>query len=85
MCVGCRTNASVDDLVRLSANANGTLNLGPGTGRGAWLCAPPAGLDCLTQAVRRGALDKALHIRVLESEISEVREKLLDPVRDLDS
>ena len=77
--MGCRTNASVDDLVRLSANADGSLSLGPGTGRGAWLCGPPDGIECLNQAVRRGALDKALRIRVLESEIEAVRSKMQDP------
>ena len=55
------------------------MHVGPGTGRGAWLCAPPDGLDCLDQAVRRRVLDKALRTTVSDAELEAVRAKLETP------
>jgi predicted RNA-binding protein YlxR (DUF448 family) len=79
MCIGCRRNAPVDELVRLSCAPDGSLDLGPGTGRGAWLCAPPDGLACFDQAVKRRVLDKALHTTVSDAELEAVRAKLEHP------
>ena len=76
MCIGCRRTASVDELVRLSCAPDGSVDVGPGTGRGAWLCAPPDGLACLDQAVRKRVLDKALRTTVSDAELEAVRAKL---------
>jgi predicted RNA-binding protein YlxR (DUF448 family) len=76
--VGCRRAAPVSELVRLSRGSDGALVLGPGTGRGAWLCAPPAAIDCFDQATRRGALDRALRVSVGADEVLRVRAKLED-------
>ncbi|MGD0379359.1 MAG: YlxR family protein [Acidimicrobiales bacterium] len=58
MCVGCRRTAAPAELVRLSVGTDGTLLVGPGPGRGAWLCRSSPG--CLEQAHRRQALSRAL-------------------------
>jgi len=55
------------------------MQVGPGTGRGAWLCAPPDGLACFDQAVRRGALDKALRTNVSGADVEAARAKLERP------
>jgi predicted RNA-binding protein YlxR (DUF448 family) len=55
------------------------VDLGPGTGRGAWLCAPPDGILCFDQAVKRRLLDKALRTTVSEAELEAVRAKLEHP------
>ena len=47
-CVGCRKVATSEALVRLTLHD------------GAWLCPQP---DCLQQATRRRALDRALRVR----------------------
>lgn len=80
--MGCRRTAPVDELVRLSCAPDGELHVGPGTGRGAWLCAPPEGLACLDLAVRRRVLDKALRTTVSDAELGAVRAKLERPGDD---
>ena len=66
----------------MSCTPDGALHVGPGTGRGAWLCAPPQGLACLDQAVRRRVLDKALRTTVSDAELEVVRAKLEHPGDD---
>ena len=66
----------------MSCTPDGALHVGPGTGRGAWLCAPPDGLVCLEQAVRRRVLDKALRTTVSDAELEVVRAKLEHPGDD---
>ena len=76
-CVGCRRTAPAGELVRIARSpADGRLHVGPGPGRGAWLCGPPATPACLDQAVRRRALDRALRTTVEDDEIAAVRAKL---------
>ncbi|MEX0948002.1 MAG: DUF448 domain-containing protein [Acidimicrobiia bacterium] len=77
-CVGCRSAAPVSELVRISRGADGALVLGPGTGRGAWLCSLPAALGCFDQATRRGALDRALRVSLGGDEVVRLRAKLED-------
>lgn len=61
-CVGCRGVASSDALVRLTRQGGGVALADPHpVGRGAWLHPQP---DCLEQAARRRALDRALRTRV---------------------
>ena len=38
------------ELVRVHRSADGTVDVGSGPGRGAWLCAPPQGLECFDEA-----------------------------------
>jgi len=57
-------------------DADGRPQLGPGPGRGAWLCRPPAALDCLDAALRRRALDRALRHPVAAPDVAAFRAKL---------
>ena len=77
-CVGCRRTAPADELVRITRQADGGLAIGPGPGRGAWLCAPPAGLACLDAAARRRAFDHALRSTVEGDETVRLRARLED-------
>ncbi len=61
-CIGCRRVAPSDALVRLTCHEGRVEVAAPRpSGRGAWLC--PAA-DCLEQATRRRALERALRARV---------------------
>jgi predicted RNA-binding protein YlxR (DUF448 family) len=61
-CVGCRRIAPSDALVRLTQHGGRVALADPHpVGRGAWLHPQP---DCLAQATRRRALDRALRTRV---------------------
>ncbi|MFI5045727.1 MAG: YlxR family protein, partial [Acidimicrobiia bacterium] len=57
-CVGCRRIAAPRELVSVR-RAGDELAVGPGPGRGAWLCAEHPGA-CLDLAVKRGGLGRAL-------------------------
>jgi predicted RNA-binding protein YlxR (DUF448 family) len=62
-CVGCRRKALAAELFRVVLEPGGVVvggNRRPG--RGAWLCAAEGGPseDCLTRAIRTGALARAL-------------------------
>ncbi|MFZ4516792.1 MAG: YlxR family protein [Microthrixaceae bacterium] len=70
-CVGCRRRSAPDGLVRLRLGTD-RLELGPGPGRGAWICGP----DCLARAARSGALTRALRRSVPGPWVSEVRSRL---------
>jgi predicted RNA-binding protein YlxR (DUF448 family) len=74
-CVGCRRRAPARELVRLRHGGD-RLEIGPGTGRGAWLCAPPAGLACLDDAAKRGALARALRTEVSGDDVADLRARL---------
>ena len=75
-CVGCRRTAPASELVRLSRTGSGAWAIGPGPGRGAWLCAPPQAVQCLDQTQRRGALDRALRCTIRDDEVARLRAKL---------
>ncbi|MGI8795844.1 MAG: YlxR family protein [Acidimicrobiia bacterium] len=60
--------------MRIAAAPNGTLAVGPGPGRGAWLCA--GSVECLEQAVERQALARALRRPVTVAEVDGLRAKL---------
>jgi len=77
-CVGCRRAAPAPELVRLFKAPGGDLAIGPGPGRGAWLCAPPAAIGCLEQAARRHALDRALRATFDAHAVRRIRAKLED-------
>ena len=75
-CVGCRRVTDPADLVRVFLDADCQAQLGPGPGRGAWLCRPPRALDCLDMAQRRRALDRALRGTFAAPDIDALRAKL---------
>ena len=73
-CIGCRRTASAVELVRVRRDAAG-LALGPGPGRGAWLCrAHP--VECLDLAERGRRLAIALRAPVTSDEVLGVRATL---------
>ncbi|MFA5884032.1 MAG: DUF448 domain-containing protein [Acidimicrobiia bacterium] len=74
--MGCRRRADPGDLVRLHRRPDGSLGVGPGPGRGAWLCGPPVTEACLEAAIRRRALERALRGTVPTDEIEALRARL---------
>jgi predicted RNA-binding protein YlxR (DUF448 family) len=74
--VGCRRATDATNLVRVSLDAAGEPHLGPGPGRGAWLCGPPATIRCLDDAQRRHALDRALRASISAHQVARLRAKL---------
>jgi predicted RNA-binding protein YlxR (DUF448 family) len=75
-CVACRRVASPTELVRVRRAAAGGLAIGPGPGRGAWLCGPDATAACRAQALRRPTLERALRVSVTAPEIEALRARL---------
>ena len=75
-CVGCRRRAEPADLVRLHRGGDGTVGIGPGPGRGAWLCGPPATGACLETAIRKRALERALRHPIPTDVIETLRARL---------
>lgn len=66
-CVACRTPRAKQDLARVVRRPDGTVAVDPSgrqPGRGAYLCRDAA---CLSAAVRRGALARALGADVPDS------------------
>jgi predicted RNA-binding protein YlxR (DUF448 family) len=70
--------ADPQELVRIARERDGTLSVGAGPGRGAWLCGPPATERCFERAVKRRALGPALRGRLTDDELAGVRAKLLE-------
>jgi len=62
--------------VRIHRAPDGALRVGAGPGRGAWLCAPPRGLECFDRALGRGALARALRSPIPDATGAELRAKL---------
>jgi predicted RNA-binding protein YlxR (DUF448 family) len=68
--------AAAEELVRFRATPSG-LELGPGPGRGAWLCRThPAA--CLAEAQRRKAVERALRSEIGNDDIERLRARLDD-------
>jgi predicted RNA-binding protein YlxR (DUF448 family) len=76
MCVGCRRRAPAHELVRIRRTTEGGFDVGPGDGRGAWICAPPPGRACLDDAAKRGALARALRVAVSSADVDVLRARL---------
>ena len=74
--MGCRRVVDPAALVRVFLDADGEPQLGPGPGRGAWLCRPPGAIACLDAATRRGALDRALRAPITAPGLGALRAKL---------
>ena len=53
--------------------------LGPGTGRGAWLCREHP-VECLDLAARRRALVRALRREISEGDLLALRAKLMSTI-----
>jgi predicted RNA-binding protein YlxR (DUF448 family) len=66
--------ADADELVRIRATAAG-LEVGAGSGRGAWLCRDHPAV-CLDEAQRRKAIDRALRTSVGTDDIERLRARL---------
>jgi predicted RNA-binding protein YlxR (DUF448 family) len=81
MCVGCRRVQDPQRLVRISRAPEGALRVGPGSGRGAWLCGESRTATCFDQAVRRRALGRALRSELTKLELEDLRAKLLETER----
>jgi len=64
--------------VRIVRERDGTVSVGAGPGRGAWLCGPPATERCFERAVKRRALGPALRVRLTDDELTGLRAKLLE-------
>ncbi|MDO4612623.1 MAG: YlxR family protein [Actinomycetaceae bacterium] len=62
-CVGCRTRARADELVRMRANEAGEVHVAApgGSGRGAWVHRDEG---CLLAALTRGGFARALRRQV---------------------
>jgi predicted RNA-binding protein YlxR (DUF448 family) len=73
-CVGCRRTSSPAELVRIVTGPDGVLAVGPGPGRGAWLCVDSP--TCFDQAIRRRALARGLHRQIQDDEIGPLRATL---------
>lgn len=80
-CVGCRGRAPKAELLRLARTPAGVRvdAVGTAPGRGAYLHRDPA---CVTAAVRKGALAKALRTGLSQEELARLRndiEEALQP------
>jgi len=67
--------------VRLARAPDGTMAVGAGPGRGAWLCASTTA-GCFEQAVGRRALERALRTRLSAVELASLRAKLLERLKN---
>lgn len=79
-CVACRMERPKSDLVRIVRTPQGDVILdtrGKISGRGAYLC---PSLECLTIAVKKKALERALGVSFGEETLSTLREVLKERV-----
>ena len=76
-CVGCRRTGEPSAWVRIAANRTGGLAIGrEAPGRGAWVCSK----ECFEQALRRGALARALRRTVTNTDAQALRARLNNKV-----
>ena len=81
-CVGCRGKAPKGALLRLARGPDGRIVVDPSgiaPGRGAYVHRDPA---CAEEAVRKGALGRALRTGVAPDELGRLRELLERTLRD---
>lgn len=70
-CIVCRTTGAKRGLMRIVRDGEGRVSFdstGKRAGRGAYLCHTP---HCWEQALKRGALARALRVEILQLEDSE--------------
>ena len=80
MCVSCRERYAKKDLIRIVAQADGTVTVDPTgrmPGRGAYVCHNP---DCMKKAVDNAQFDRGLHRKVDPEEIRQG----LDQMKEVD-
>jgi predicted RNA-binding protein YlxR (DUF448 family) len=74
-CVGCRKRRPAEEMHRVAAALDGTLQVGRSApGRGAWLCSSA----CFDLATRRKVFDRALRRPVSNPELEALRATLFD-------
>lgn len=69
MCVSCRERFAKKELIRIVAQADGTVTVDPTgrmPGRGAYVCHKP---ECMKKAVEQQQFDRGLHRKVDPEEI----------------
>ena len=66
-CVACRAKREKEDLFRVSQRPDGTLGIGPGPGRGAYVCRRAL---CVREAPRR--LPRALRATLTEDDLARL-------------
>jgi len=66
--------AAPSELVRIARRPDGEVVVGPGPGRGAWLCAGSE--TCFDLAVRRRALTRNLRTEIRDDEVGRLRATL---------
>lgn len=69
-CVACRAKRPQAELLRVTLDAQGSLRLGPGPGRGAYLC--PGSPGCVTTLLRKRPLGRALRTEVSSAALEEL-------------
>ncbi|MDQ6854527.1 MAG: YlxR family protein [Actinomycetota bacterium] len=62
--------------MRIARAPDGTLAVGSGPGRGAWLCGPPDTAACFELAVQRRALERALRTRLTDEALEALRGRM---------
>jgi predicted RNA-binding protein YlxR (DUF448 family) len=73
--VGCRSRRPQDDLLRVIARSDGTLEVGRTLpGRGAWVCPVP---ECLDLAERRKAFGRALKQDLTAGAVPALRARMV--------
>ncbi len=75
-CVGCRTVRPKMEMVRVVRQPDGTVDIDTGgkmPGRGAYVCPD---VNCLDEAVKRKALERALRVPVDPDVLERLRERL---------
>src|SRR5260370_11271489 len=78
-CIGCRSVRPPSELVRIRPGPDGSLAVGSGPGRGAWLCRDQVG--CLDAAERRRAFERALRAPVAPGATPPLRTPLTGRAR----
>lgn len=72
-CIGCRRQATQNEMLRLALGPEGSVGEWRGSGRSAYVCADQT---CIDQALSRGRLERALRTRINQAE-REALESLL--------
>ena len=72
LCVGCRTRRPAIELVRISV-IDGVAAVGPGPGRGAWLCPDPR---CLDEARKKRSIARALRTEIAPDQLDGIEQRL---------
>lgn len=75
-CIVCRAQKDKSELVRVVRRPDGTVvtdKLGKESGRGAYVCASG---DCMAQAIKKHAFDRAFKTKLAQSEYDRLEAEL---------